>query len=186
MPVDAKFPMEAYNSLKIAEQAANTEELEKHLAMLIRAIKDNAKLIQSKYLNPPHTTDFAIMFLPTEGLYSTVASHGSLLEQVQSQYRVMIAGPTNLAALLNSLQMGFKTLAIEQRASEVWHVLAGVKTEFQKFGEVLVKIKKQVQTVSMTLDLTETRTKAMTRKLQDIESLPTEKMQDVFNLEPIA
>ena len=148
----------------------------------MNAVKKSAKSISEKYLNPPKTTDFAIMFLPTEGLYAEILREGKLVETLQRDYRVVIAGPTTLTAILNSLQMGFQTLAIEKQSSEVWKVLAAVKTEFGKFSDVLMKVKKQLETASKTIDSTTIRTRAMERKLKDIESLPENVSEDVLGL----
>ena len=133
-----------------------------------------------KYLEPPHTTDFAILFLPSEGLYAEVLRRPGLMEALQRELRVTLAGPTTLMAMLNSLQMGFRTLALEKRSSEVWQVLGAVKNEFLKFGEVLAKARKQTQTVLNTLDETQTRTNVLTRKLRDVETLPDAQAQDLL------
>lgn len=172
LPIDAKFPQEDYLRLVEASDNADVEAVKKAHDALIRSIEGSAKDINSKYVNPPDTTDFAIMFLPTEGLYSEVLREAGFLEKLQHNYRIVIAGPTTLSAILNSLRMGFRTLAIEKRSSEVWQVLAAVKTEFGKFGEVLDKVKKQLHTVGKTIEATETRTRAMQKKLKDVEQMP--------------
>ena len=137
-----------------------------------------------KYLEPPHTTDFAILFLPTEGLYAEVLRRPGLMEVLQREYRVALAGPTTLMAMLNSLQMGFRTLALEKRSSEVWQVLGAVKTEFGKFGDVLAKVKNQTQTVLNTLDVAETRSRAMNRALKTVEALPLDQAAQLVPLSP--
>jgi DNA recombination protein RmuC len=147
------------------------EEASRALETRIRA---EARTIAEKYVSPPHTTDFALLFLPTEGLYAEVLRRPGLTDQLQRDYRVTIAGPTTLTALLNSLQMGFRTLAIEKRSSEVWQVLGAVKTEFGKFGDVLARTKAQLETVTRSIEAAETRTRVMNRKLRDVEALPGE------------
>ncbi|MFA6001025.1 MAG: DNA recombination protein RmuC [Thermoleophilia bacterium] len=182
LPIDAKFPQEDYLRLVTASENADIEAVKKAREALIRSIESSAKDINSKYVNPPDTTDFAIMFLPTEGLYSEVLREAGLLEKLQHNYRIVIAGPTTLSAILNSLRMGFRTLAIEKRSSEVWQVLAAVKTEFGKFGDVLDKVKRQLDTVGKTIEATETRTRAMQRKLKDVEQLPDETVSEFMTL----
>jgi DNA recombination protein RmuC len=135
-----------------------------------------------KYLEPPHTTDFALMFLPTEGLYAEVLRRPGLMESLQREHRVTLAGPTTLLAMLNSLQMGFRTLALEKRSSEVWQVLGAVKTEFTKFGDVLAKVKTQTQTVLNTLDNAEVRSRAMGRALKSVEALPSDRARALLPL----
>jgi DNA recombination protein RmuC len=161
LPIDAKFPNEDYERLLDAQQRADAEGAEAAARGLENRIKLEAKSMADKYLEPPHTTDFAILFLPTEGLYAEVLRRPGLMEVLQREYRVTLAGPTTLMAMLNSLQMGFRTLALEKRSSEVWQVLGAVKTEFGKFGDVLAKVKNQTQTVLNTLDAAETRSRAM-------------------------
>ena len=172
LPIDSKFPQEDYQRLIDAEEIADSDAVERSKAALSRAIEKFAKDINSKYIDPPQTTDFAIMFLPTEGLYSEVLRSPGLGEKLQNEFRVTVAGPTTLSALLNSLRMGFRTLAIEKRSSEVWTILAAVKTEFGKFGEILTKVKKQLDTASNTIDQTSVRTRSMERKLREVEELP--------------
>lgn len=174
LPIDSKFPQEDYQRLINAAENADSAAVEKSTAALVRSILNSAKDIADKYVDPPHTTDFAIMFLPTEGLYSEVLRQPGMVEKLQQQYRVVVAGPTTLSAILNSLRMGFRTLAIEKRSSEVWTVLSAVKTEFGKFGDVLSKVKKQLDTASNTIDETGVRTRAMERKLRNVEELPVE------------
>jgi DNA recombination protein RmuC len=140
-------------------------------------VRLEAKSMADKYLEPPHTTEFAILFLPTEGLYAEVLRRPGLMEQLQRDHRVTLAGPTTLMAMLNALQMGFKTLALEKRASEVWQVLGAVKNEFAKFGDVLDKVRSQTQTVLNTLDQAQTRTQVMNRALRQVEGVPDEQAQ---------
>jgi DNA recombination protein RmuC len=149
---------------------------------LARAVRVEAQSIRDKYVKPPHTTDFAIMFLATEGLYAEVVRRPALVEDLQQQYRVVVAGPTTLAALLSSLRMGFQTLAIEQQAVEVWRVLGAVKTEFGKFADVLDKVKRQLETAGRTIDETGVRTRAMERKLRQVEELPGEQAELLLGL----
>ncbi len=174
LPIDSKFPQEDYLRLVDAEEVSDVDVVKKATAALIRAVHRSAKEIRDKYLNPPMTTDFAIMFLPTEGLYAEVLRQSGQVEKIQQDYRIVVAGPTTLSAILNSLRMGFRTLALEKRSSEVWKVLAAVKMEFGKFGDVLARVKKQLNTASQTLDQTDVRTRAMQRKLREVENLPTE------------
>ncbi len=183
LPIDAKFPQEDYQRLVQASEAADTNAVEQSLKALTRAIENSAKDISEKYIEPPATTDFAILFLPTEGLYAEALRQPGLLEKLQDTYRVVVAGPTTLSAILNSLRMGFRTLAIEKRSSEVWQVLAAVKTEFGKFGEVLDKVKRQLETASGTIDETGVRTRAMERKLRDVEALPESESSELLKLE---
>ena len=171
LPIDSKFPTEDYQRLIDASEAGNSELLQSAAAALARTVKCCADTIRDKYLDPPHTTDFAILFLPTEGLYAEVVRQPALVEQLQQSSRVMVAGPTTLAAILCSLRMGFRTVAIQQRASDVWNILAAVKTEFGKFGGILDKVKKQLDTAASTIDQTRVRTRAMERKLRDVEGL---------------
>jgi DNA recombination protein RmuC len=171
LPIDAKFPKEEYERLMDAQEAADTEGVKNAGAALGRAVELQARLIAGKYVAPPHTTDFAIMFLPTESLYAEVLRRPGLLDKLHD-LRVNVAGPSNLAALLNSLQMGFRTLAIEQRSSEVWQVLRAVKTEFGKFGESLASVKKTLDTASNKIGQTEVRTRAMLKNLKAVEALP--------------
>ena len=171
LPIDAKFPKEEYERLMDAQEAADAEGVKAAGAALGRAIEVQARQIAGKYVAPPHTTDFAIMFLPTESLYAEVLRRPGLLDKLH-ELRVNVAGPSNLAALLNSLQMGFRTLAIEQRSSEVWQVLRAVKTEFGKFGEALASVKKTLDSASNKIGQTEVRTRAMLRNLKRVEALP--------------
>ena len=172
LPIDAKFPHEDYGRLVAASEAADPVAVTAAAAALERAVRLNASDIRRKYVAPPHTTDFAILFVPTEGLYAELLRRAGFAESLQQDHRVVIAGPTTLAALLNSLRIGFRTLAIEQRASEVWKVLAGVKTEFGKFADVLDKVKRQLQTASNTIDETGVRSRAIEKRLRGVEELP--------------
>jgi DNA recombination protein RmuC len=184
LPIDAKFPNEDYERLLDAQQRADVEGAELAARGLEQRIRLEAKSMADKYLEPPHTTDFAILFLPTEGLYAEVLRRPGLMEVLQREYRVTLAGPTTLMAMLNSLQMGFRTLALEKRSSEVWQVLGAVKTEFGKFGDVLSKVKAQTQTVLNTLDSAETRSRAMSRALKTVEALPQEQASALLPLDP--
>jgi DNA recombination protein RmuC len=172
LPIDAKFPSEDYQRLVDAQERADVVGVEAAGKALETRLKDEARTIREKYIQPPHTTDFAILYLPTEGLYAEALRRPGLAEALQRDQRVSLAGPTTLAAMLNSLQMGFRTLAIEQRSSEVWAVLGAVKTEFGKFGEALAHTKKKLQEASNTIDKAEVRTRAVTRKLKEVEALP--------------
>jgi DNA recombination protein RmuC len=183
LPIDAKFPNEDYERLLDAQgraDAAGAEAAGKALEMRIRL---EAKSIAEKYIEPPHTTDFAILFLPTEGLYAEVLRRPGLMESLQRDHRITLAGPTTLLAMLSSLQMGFRTLALEKRSSEVWQVLGAVKTEFGKFGDVLAKVKSQTQTVLNTLDNAEVRSRALGRVLKKVEALPEPQAQALLPIE---
>jgi DNA recombination protein RmuC len=171
LPIDSKFPQEDYARLQAAADLADQAQVQLAQEALQRAVRIAAKDIHDKYISPPATTDFAIMFLATEGLYAEVLREPGFVQELQTRYRVSVAGPTTLAALLNSLRVGFQTLAIEQRAHEVWRVLGAVKTEFGKFGGVLDKVQRQLQTASRTIEETGTRTRAMERKLRSVEEL---------------
>jgi DNA recombination protein RmuC len=172
LPIDAKFPLEDYQRLQAAQEAGDKAALEMAEKALEARVKLEAKTIAEKYVEPPHTTDFALLYLPFEGLFGEVLRRPGLFDQIQRQFRVTICGPTNLLAYLNSLQMGFRTLAIQQRSSEVWKVLGTVKSEFGKFAEVLANTKRQLQTVANTIDQAEVRTRQIERKLKDVEALP--------------
>jgi DNA recombination protein RmuC len=182
LPIDSKFPQEDYLRLAAAADAADTEAMEKALAALSRSILNSAREISTKYLNPPKTTDFAIMFLPTEGLYAEVLRQPGLVEKLQQDFRTVVAGPTTLSATLSSLRMGFRTLAIEKRSSEVWKVLAAVKTEFGKFGTVLGRVKRQLETATNSIDQTGIRTRVMARKLKEVEELPAGASEELLGL----
>jgi DNA recombination protein RmuC len=172
LPIDAKFPLEDYQRLQMAQEAGDKAALEMAEKALETRVKLEAKTIAEKYVEPPHTTDFALLYLPFEGLFGEVLRRPGLFELIQRQYRVTICGPTNLLAYLNSLQMGFRTLAIQQRSSEVWKVLGTVKAEFGRFAEVLANTKRQLQTVANTIDQAEVRTRQIERKLKDVEVMP--------------
>jgi len=173
LPIDAKFPQDAYHHLVDAYETGDPDMIEAANKALDAVIKKMARDIQEKYIDPPNTTDFGIMFLPFEGLYAEVIRRTNLMEQLQRDCRIMVTGPTTLAAILNSLQMGFKTLAIQKRSGEVWKVLGAIKTEFEKFGGMLEKAQKNLHTASNQLDeLVGKRTKAIQRRLRDVESLP--------------
>ncbi len=182
LPIDSKFPQEDYLRLVEASDAGDTAAVQAAQSALIRSIQDSAKDVSAKYLNPPLTTDFAILFLPTEGLYAEALRHPGLVERLQREHRIVVAGPTTLAALLNSLRIGFRTLAIEQRSSEVWKVLGAVKHEFGKFGDVLSKVKRQLDTAGRTIEETGVRTRAMERKLRSVEALPADAATEVLEL----
>jgi len=172
LPIDAKFPNEDYERLLDAQGRADALGVEVAGRALESRIRLEARSIADKYIEPPHTTDFAILFLPTEGLYAEVLRRPGLMESLQRDHRITLAGPTTLLAMLSSLQMGFRTLALEKRSSEVWQVLGAVKTEFGKFGDVLAKVKSQTETVLKTIDGAETRSRAMGRALKKVEALP--------------
>ena len=177
LPIDAKFPREDYERLLDAQERADKPEAEAAGRALEMRLRLEAKAIREKYVAPPHTTEFAILFVPTEGLYAEALRRPGLMEALQREYRVTLAGPTTLLATLTSLQMGFRTLALEQRSAEVWEVLGAVKTEFGKFGEVLAKTKKKLDEASSTIDLAQTRTNVMTRKLKSVEALSDTRTQ---------
>jgi DNA recombination protein RmuC len=172
LPIDAKFPLEDYQRLQQALSDADVTAVEASRVELDRFFRDEAKKIHEKYIEPPFTTDFAILFVPTEGLYAEAVSRPGLADRLQREYRVMLAGPMNLAAMLNSLQLGFRTLAIEKQSTEVWRVLGAVKTEFGKFGDLLAKTKERLDQVGRTLDDAGRKSKTIARKLRDVEALP--------------
>ncbi len=182
LPIDAKFPGDAYSKLLDAYDVGDAVLVEEAAKQLERVIKSEAKDIRDKYIEPPYTTDFAIMFLPFEGLYAEVVRRG-LLETLQRDYKVNIAGPTTMAALLNSLQMGFKTLAIQKHSSEVWDVLGAVKTEFNKFGDVLEATQTRINQANAELDkLIGVRTRSIMRKLKNVTSLPDQSATQLLEL----
>jgi DNA recombination protein RmuC len=183
LPIDAKFPVEDYQRLVEAQEKSDVEASEAALRQLENRIKQCARDIHDKYLNPPATTDFGILFLPTEGLFAEVIRRSGLAESVQREHRVVIAGPTTLWSILNSLQMGFRTLAIEKRSSEVWNLLAAIKTEWTKYGEMLGKAQKKLQEASTSLDQAQVRTRAIGRKLRDVQELPTAQAQSLLMIE---
>ena len=169
LPIDAKFPVEDYQRLQDALERSNAEEIQQAGQALETSFAKSAGDISKKYLAPPHTTDFGIMFLPTEGLYAELIRRPGLVEKIQREFRVVVAGPTTLAALLNSLQMGFRTLAIQQRSSEVWNVLSGVKAEFGKFGDAIEGVRKKLQEAQNKVEEVTTRSRVLTRKLRDVQ-----------------
>lgn len=183
MPIDAKFPKEQYERLADAADRADADGVALAARELERVVRGEAKTIAEKYLSPPLTTDFAILFLPTEGLYAEVMRRPGLADDLQRLHRVSIAGPSTLSALLNSLQMGFRTLALEQRSSEVWQVLGAVKTEFGKFGDVLATTKLALERAAKNIDQAEVRSRQMARKLKSVEALPTEAAQRLLGQE---
>ncbi|OGO98427.1 MAG: recombinase RmuC [Curvibacter sp. GWA2_64_110] len=183
LPIDSKFPNEDYERLLDAQQRADAVAAEAAAKALEARIRLEAKSIAEKYIEPPYTTDFAILFLPTEGLYAEVLRRPGLMEALQREHRITLAGPTTLLAMLSSLQMGFRTLALEKRSSEVWQVLGAVKTEFGKFGDVLAKVKSQTETVLNTLNSAETRSRAMGRVLRQVEALPDAQAQALLPLD---
>ncbi len=183
LPIDAKFPNEDYERLLDAQGRADVLAADAAGKALEARIRLEARSISEKYIEPPFTTDFAILFLPTEGLYAEVLRRPGLMEALQREHRITLAGPTTLLAMLSSLQMGFRTLALEKRSSEVWQVLGAVKNEFGKFGEVLSKVKTQAQSVLNTIDSAQTRSRAMDRALRKVEALPEAASQALLPVE---
>ena len=177
LPIDAKFPREDYERLLDAQDRADPQAAEAAARAIEVRLKAEARTIREKYVAAPHTTDFAILFVPTEGLYAEALRRPGLVEALQREYRVSLTGPTTLLATLSSLQMGFRTLALEKRSAEVWQVLGAVKTEFGKFGDVLAKTKKKLSEAASTIDAAEVRTRAMARQLKGVESLPEAQVQ---------
>lgn len=177
LPIDCKFPREDYERLLEAQDRADPVGVEAAGRAIENRLRTEAKTIREKYLAPPHTTDFGIMFLPTEGLYAEALRRPGLVESLQREHKVMVTGPTTLLATLSSLQMGFRTLALEKRSAEVWEVLGAVKTEFHKFGDVLAKTKKKLDEASNTIDAAQRRTRAMTRSLKSVEAVPDARVQ---------
>jgi DNA recombination protein RmuC len=180
LPIDAKFPREDYERLLDAQERADPIAAEAAAKAIEVRLRLEAKSIRDKYVSPPHTTDFGILFVPTEGLYAEALRRPGLLEALQREYKVMLTGPTTLLATLTSLQMGFRTLALEKRSAEVWEVLGAVKTEFGKFGDVLAKTKKKLEEASNTIDQAQTRTRAMTRSLKTVEALPENRVTELL------
>ena len=172
LPIDSKFPVEDYIRLTEAQERADRDAVEEAAKAMEARVRMCARDIRDKYIAPPKTTDFGVLFLPTEGLYAEVLRRPGLVEALQREYRVCVAGPTTLGAFLNSLRMGFRTLAIQKRSSEVWTVLSGVKTEFSKFGDVLNKVSKKLQEASNVVDKVSTRTRVIEKKLRSVEALP--------------
>ena len=184
LPVDAKFPKDIYEQLLEAHESGDPKRVETASRNIEQTIRGMAKDIREKYLDPPHTTDFGIMFLPFESIYGEVIRRSSLLEQLQQEYHVIVTGPTTLAAILNSLQMGFRSLAIQKRSSEVWRILSAVKTEFDKFGGMLEKAQKNLQTANNQLEeVMGKRTRAIERKLRQVEQLPHEESQKILPID---
>jgi DNA recombination protein RmuC len=180
LPIDAKFPREDYDRLLDAHERADLAAAEGAGKAIEARMRLEAKSIRERYLAPPHTTDFAILFVPTEGLYAEALRRPGLVEAMQREHKVMLAGPTTLLATLTSLQMGFRTMALQQRSAEVWEVLGAVKTEFDKFGQALARVKSQTQTVLESIDKAQTRTRQMTRALKDVEALPDTHAQQLL------
>jgi DNA recombination protein RmuC len=183
LPIDAKFPNEDYQRLVEAQEKADAAAADAAARQLEARIKMCASEICDKYLNPPRTTNFGILFLPVEGLFAEVIRRIGLCDVLQREYRVVIAGPTTLWSLLNSLQMGFRTLAIQKRSSEVWNLLAAVKTEWGKYGTVLSKVQKKLQEASNTIDEAAVRTRVIGRKLKSVQELPADEAKSVLRLE---
>lgn len=184
LPIDSKFPIADYEVLVAAQERADPEAVEEAARALESKLRQEAKQIREKYVEPPATTDFAILFVPTEGLYAEALRRPGLVDSLQQMHRVTVVGPMNLAGLLNSLQMGFRTLAIEKRSSEVWQLLGAVKTEFGKFGDVLAATKRQIDTVARSIESAETRTRQMTRKLKDVEAVSAPNATRLFDAQP--
>lgn len=184
LPIDAKFPKEDYERLVDAREKCNPEMIEEASKQLERRVKEMAKSIRDKYLDPPNTTDFGIMYVPTEGLFAEIISRPGMCEVLHRDFRVMVTGPTTLATLLNCLQVGFRTLAIAQRSSEVWELLGAVKTEFSKFGDLLEKTKKKLDEASNTIDDAARKSRTIERKLRDVQELPSgaEEIEEVASL----
>jgi DNA recombination protein RmuC len=183
LPIDSKFPIENYELLLNAYEESDKTKIDNAQKILLKSIELFAKTISEKYIDPPHTTDFGIMFLPIESLYAEVLRHPGTFEKLQNDYHITVTGPTTLSALLNSLQMGFRTLAVQKRSSEVWKVLSSVKTEFGKFSDQLAKVHKQIDTASISLNtLRNTRANAMERKLRGVETQVAIESKDVIKL----
>lgn len=182
LPIDAKYPIEDYQRLLDAQERADPAAVEDASRAIETRLKSEAKSIHEKYVSPPHTTDFAMLYLPLEGLYAEALRRPGLAETLQRDFRVSLAGPTTLAALLNSLQMGFRTLAIEQRSAEVWAVLGAVKTEFGKFGEALAHTRKKLDEASNSIAKAETRTRQLSRKLKEVEALPAAESEQLIGV----
>lgn len=182
LPIDSKFPQESYLRLVDAYEANDKTTIDFSRAELIKAVKKSASDIQSKYIHPPGTTDFAILFLPVESLYAEILREPGLAQQIQQDYKVIVTGPTTLSAILNSLQMGFRTLAIQKRSAEVWQVLGAIKTEFGKFGELLERTQKKLMEANSELDkLVGVRTRVIQRKLKEIQELPESQSKDLLD-----
>ncbi|MBU1365050.1 MAG: DNA recombination protein RmuC [Gammaproteobacteria bacterium] len=182
LPIDAKYPIEDYQRLLEAQDRGDPAGVEEASRAIETRLKNEAKSIHEKYVAPPHTTDFALLYLPLEGLYAEALRRPGLAETLQRDWRVSLTGPTTLAAMLNSLQMGFRTLAIEQRSAEVWAVLGAVKTEFSKFGEALAHTKKKLDEASNSISKAETRTRQLTRRLKEVEALPVAEAEQLIGV----
>jgi DNA recombination protein RmuC len=181
LPIDAKFPKDVYETLIAAYENAVPEDIESAARAMEATIRRMARDIRDKYIDPPNTTDFAILFLPFEGIYAEVIRRTALVDQLRDEFKITVAGPTTLVALLNSLQMGFRTLALQKRSSEVWKVLGAVKTEFEKFGGLLEKAQKNLHSASDTVDeLLGKRSRAITRRLKNVEALPAAEAQQLL------
>lgn len=185
LPIDAKFPQEDYQRILAAYEAGDAEGVRVAQAQLVAGVKKCAADIRDKYLHPPATTDFAVLFLPTEGLYAEVLRNAGMVEELQRTYRVTIAGPTTLSALLMSFRVGFRTLVIEKRSSEIWQMLGAVRAEFGKYCAVLEKLQKQLASASNTVEETQARTRAMERKLKGVETLPDEEAKRLLGVDRI-
>lgn len=182
LPIDAKYPIEDYQRLLDAQERGDPAAVEEASRAIETRLKNEAKSIHEKYVSPPHTTDFALLYLPLEGLYAEALRRPGLAETLQRDWRVSLTGPTTLAAMLNSLQMGFRTLAIEQRSAEVWAVLGAVKTEFGKFGEALAHTRKKLDEASNSISKAETRTRQLSRRLKDVEALPVAQSEQLTGM----
>ncbi len=183
LPIDAKFPREDYERLLDAQERADKEGVEASSRAIEQRLRLEARTIREKYIAAPHTTDFGLLFVPTEGLYAEALRRPGLAEALQREHKVVLAGPTTLLAILNSLQMGFRTIAFERRSAEIRHMLGAVKTEFGKFGDVLSKVKKKIEEAHSTIDAAQVRTRAMERQLKDVEALPVHESQGLLGLD---
>ncbi|MCU0664649.1 MAG: DNA recombination protein RmuC [Myxococcota bacterium] len=183
LPIDSKFPMESYERLRLAQECGDASQVELATKQLETAVRSFARCITDKYVSPPLTTDFAILFVPTEGLYAELIRNGALMDELQHSHRVMLAGPTTLVALLSSLQMGFRTLAIEKHSSEVWMLLSAVKTEWNKYGDALTAVHRKIEAVSKSIASAEVRVRAVGRKLRGVEELPSSQAGSMLGLE---
>ena len=185
LPIDAKFPREDYERLIEAQERSDAPGVEAAGKALEQRVRQEARTIREKYIAAPHTTDFGILFLPTEGLYAEVLRRPGLMQSLQADHRIILAGPTTLLAMLNSVQMGFRTLALERRSAEVWEVLGAVKTEFARFGDILAKTQKKLQEASNTIEQAAVRTRAMGRKLQEVQALPEHQSRELIGLQDL-
>jgi DNA recombination protein RmuC len=184
LPIDAKFPIEDYQRLLDAQEKGDAALVEEASRAIEVRLKAEARSIRDKYVEPPHTTDFAVLYLPIEGLYAEALRRPGLAEALQRDWRISISGPTTLAAMLNSLQMGFRTLAIEKRSAEVWAVLGAVKTEFGKFGEALAHTRKKLDEASNSIGKAEVRTRQLSRRLREVEALPVAESERLIGAHP--